>query len=157
RTACGTLMKIARVEALRIRQPDFSEFSWWATSPTDALFDEGRRLRDKQPALFNRPLEVRGDPVFYVLVRITTDDGLTGLGTIGLGSQAMAEAVQHTLAPLVLGGNPFDVELLWELMYRSTINIGRKGLILEAISGIDIALWDILGKAMGQPVYNLLG
>jgi L-alanine-DL-glutamate epimerase-like enolase superfamily enzyme len=42
-------------------------------------------------------------------------------------------------------------------MYRSTINIGRKGLILEAISGIDIALWDILGKATGQPVYNLLG
>jgi L-alanine-DL-glutamate epimerase-like enolase superfamily enzyme len=69
----------------------------------------------------------------------------------------MAEAVEQLLAPLIVGRNPFDVELLWELMYRSTVNIGRKGMILEAISGIDIALWDILGKATGQPVYNLLG
>ena len=88
---------------------------------------------------------------------MTTDDGLTGLGAIGLGSRAMADAVQYLLAPLVLGRNPFDVELLLELMYRSTNNIGRKGLILEAISGIDIAVWDIFGKATGQPVYNLLG
>jgi L-alanine-DL-glutamate epimerase-like enolase superfamily enzyme len=49
------------------------------------------------------------------------------------------------------------VELLWESMYRSTLNYGRKGLVLEAISALDIALWDIAGKATGQPVYNLLG
>lgn len=69
----------------------------------------------------------------------------------------MADAVERLLGPLVMGRDPFDVELIWELMYRSTVNIGRKGLILEAISGIDIALWDIMGKATGQPVYNLLG
>ena len=150
-------MKTAHVEALRIRQPEFQDFPWWVTSPTDALYDEGRRQRERKSALFNRPLDLGGDSVFHVLVRMTTDDGLTGLGAIGLGSRAMADAVQYLLAPLVLGRNPFDVELLWELMYRSTINIGRKGLILEAISGIDIAVWDIFGKATGQPVYNLLG
>lgn len=150
-------MKISRVEALRIGQPEFDDFEWWSTSPTDALYDEGRRQRDQKTALFNKPIDLGGDPVFHVLVRVTTDDGLTGLGAIGLGSRAMADAVERLLGPLVLGRNPFDVELLWELMYRSTVNIGRKGLILEAISGIDIALWDILGKATGQPVYNLLG
>ena len=149
-------MKIACVDALRIRQPEFEDFTWWATSPLDALYDEGRRQRDRGASLFNRTLDIRDD-VFHVLVRVTTDDGLTGLGAIGLGSRAMADAVERLLAPLVLGRNPFDVELLWELMFRSTVNIGRKGLILEAISGIDIALWDILGKATGQPVYNLLG
>jgi L-rhamnonate dehydratase len=150
-------LKIARVDALRIRQPEFEDFAWWSTSPLDALYDEGRRRREGGAALFNAPIDSRADAVFHVLVRVTTDDGLTGLGAIGLGSQAMADAVERLLAPLVLGRSPFDVELLWELMFRSTVNIGRKGLILEAISGIDIALWDILGKATGQPVYNLLG
>ena len=150
-------MKISRVEALRIGRPEFEDFDWWCTGPTDALYDEGRRQREQKSSLFNMPLDMRGDPVFHVLVRVTTDDGLTGLGAIGLGSRAMADAVERLLGPLVLGRNPFDVELLWELMYRTTVNIGRKGLILEAISGIDIALWDILGKATGQPVYNLLG
>lgn len=150
-------MRISRVEALRIRQPDFESFPWWATTAVDILYDEGRQRRERGAALFNVPLDLRRDPVFHVLVRVTTDDGLTGIGAIGLGSQAMADAVEMLLAPLVIGKNPFDVELMWELMYRSTINIGRKGLILEAISGIDIAIWDILGKATGQPVYNLLG
>lgn len=150
-------MRISRIEALRIRQPDFEQFEWWCTSPLDLLYDEGKKGRERGAGLFNVPIDLRRDPVFHVLVRVTTDDGLSGLGAIGLGSSAMAEAVEHLLAPLVLGRNPFDVELLWELMYRSTINIGRKGLMLEAISGIDIALWDILGKATGQPVYNLLG
>ncbi|HEY1599076.1 MAG TPA: enolase C-terminal domain-like protein [Pirellulales bacterium] len=150
-------MRISRVEALRIRQPEFQQFPWWCTSPLDLLYDEGKRGSERGAGLFNVPLDLRRDPVFHVLVRVTTDDGLVGLGAIGLGSTAMADAVEHLLAPFVLGRNPFDVELMWELMYRSTINIGRKGLILEAISGIDIAVWDILGKATGQPVYNLLG
>ncbi len=150
-------MRISRIEALKIAQPEFEQFEWWCTSPLDLLYDEGAKGRERGAGLFNVPIDLRRDPVFHVLVRVTTDEGLTGLGAIGLGSSAMAEAVEQLLAPLIVGRNPFDVELLWELMYRSTLNIGRKGLILEAISGIDIALWDILGKATGQPVYNLLG
>jgi L-alanine-DL-glutamate epimerase-like enolase superfamily enzyme len=61
------------------------------------------------------------------------------------------------LAPILLGQNPFDVELLWEQMFRSTMNYGRKGVALEAISAVDIAIWDLMGKTTGQPVYNLLG
>ncbi|MEO2046061.1 MAG: enolase C-terminal domain-like protein [Pirellulales bacterium] len=151
---CGC---ISKVEVIRIRQPEFEQFPWWCTQPTDVLFDDGQRLREDSSVLFNASLDHRSDLVFHVIVRVTTDDGITGLGAIGLGSEAMAQAVEGLLAPIVLGRNPFDVELLWELMFRSTINIGRKGLILEAMSGIDIALWDIMGKATGQPVFNLLG
>lgn len=153
----GGIVRISRVEAIRIRQPEFEQFEWWCTSSLDLLYDEGKKNRERGTGLFNVPIDLRRDPVFHVLVRVTTDDGLYGLGAIGLGSQAMADSVEQLLAPLILGRNPFDVELNWELMYRSTLNIGRKGLILEAISGIDIALWDIIGKAVNQPVYNLLG
>jgi L-alanine-DL-glutamate epimerase-like enolase superfamily enzyme len=65
--------------------------------------------------------------------------------------------IQEQLRHIVIGQNPFDVEALWEKMFRSTINYGRKGVVLEAISAVDIALWDIMGKAAAQPVYNLLG
>ena len=61
------------------------------------------------------------------------------------------------MAPLVVGREPTDVELLWETMYRATLNVGRRGIVLQAISGIDIAVGDLLGKQLGQPLYNLLG
>jgi hypothetical protein len=83
-----------------------------ADKSADSLYDEGRRARERGAALFNMPIDLRSDLVFHVLVRVTTDDGLTGLGAIGLGSRAMADAVERLLAPLVLGRNPFDVELL---------------------------------------------
>jgi L-alanine-DL-glutamate epimerase-like enolase superfamily enzyme len=150
-------MRIAKVEAIRIREPEWSPPKWWSTTPTDILFDTGARMREMAVGLFNAPIEMRADDVTVVIVRVTTDDGIHGLGGIALGSEAMARVVEGILAPLVIGASPFDVELLWEKMYRSTINIGRKGMVLEAISGIDIALWDIMGKAVGQPVYNLLG
>jgi L-alanine-DL-glutamate epimerase-like enolase superfamily enzyme len=65
--------------------------------------------------------------------------------------------VDQVLARIVIGCSPFDVELLWDRMFRATLNYGRKGAAIEAISGIDIALWDVMGKLAGQPVYNLLG
>lgn len=150
-------MRIAKVEAIRIREPEWSPPRWWSTLPTDILFDLGQQMREMSVGLYNAPIEMRTDPVTVVIVRVTTDDGTYGLGGIALGSEAMAQVVENILGPLVIGGSPFDVELLWEKMYRSTINIGRKGMVVEAISGIDIALWDIMGKATKQPVYNLLG
>ena len=55
------------------------------------------------------------------------------------------------------GADPRDVELIWDQMFRSTLNYGRKGLPLQAISAVDIAIWDLLGKLRGEPVYALLG
>jgi L-lyxonate dehydratase len=103
------------------------------------------------------PAGLRGGPVYAVLTRVRTDEDLYGIGSAGVGSGAAAYVIDEHLKPIVIGQNPFDVELLWERMFRSTLNYGRKGLVLEAISAVDIALWDILGKATGQPIYNLLG
>ena len=150
-------MQIADVEAIRIAAPDWPPQEGWTTSPMDALYDDAARFRERPMGRYNGLVDVRTDPVFVVIVRVTTDDGLTGLGGVALGSEPLALVVERHLRPLVLGASPFDTELLWERMYRGTVNIGRKGLVVEAISGIDIALWDIVGKATGQPVYNLLG
>lgn len=91
-----------------------------------------------------------------VIVRVEDEDGRSGVGTAGFGNPASVGLVEQ-LAPLLVGRMPTDVELLWETMYRSTLNIGRRGVVLHAISGIDIAVWDLLGRQLEQPLYNLLG
>jgi L-rhamnonate dehydratase len=91
-----------------------------------------------------------------VVVRVEDADGRRGTGTVGLGHPG-AVAVVRELEHHVVGRRATDVEHLWETMYRATLNIGRRGLVLEAISAIDIAIWDLLGRQLGQPVYNLLG
>lgn len=98
-----------------------------------------------------------GPPIVYLLVEVVTDEGITGVGTVGAANGHALYTIEHHLKYVVLGQNPFDVEMLWARMFRESINYGRKGMAIEAISAIDIALWDIMGKATGQPVYNLLG
>jgi L-alanine-DL-glutamate epimerase-like enolase superfamily enzyme len=109
------------------------------------------------------------------LVEIDTDAGLTGLGEAkvgvgNLGNYAALVTLIHTeLAPMLLGRDPRDVSALWETIYNGTRAhyvaahgrtfpiVGRRGITVCALSGIDIALWDLLGKALEQPVWRLLG
>jgi L-alanine-DL-glutamate epimerase-like enolase superfamily enzyme len=91
-----------------------------------------------------------------VVVRVEDADGRVGVGTAGTGHPACVP-VAWQLAPLVEGASPADVELLWETMYRATIPIGRRGVGLHAISAIDIAIWDLLGKQLDVPLHDLLG
>ncbi len=95
------------------------------------------------------------------LVEITTDDGLSGWGEAfaqGLEPpEIAAKAVEVALAPLIIGQDPRATEVLWHRMYHATRDYGRKGSIIAAISAVDIALWDIAGKAMNVPVHQLLG
>jgi D-galactarolactone cycloisomerase len=95
------------------------------------------------------------------LVEVITDQGLTGWGEAfaqGLEPpQIAAAAIEHALAPLLIGADPLDTEVLWHKMYHATRDYGRKGSVVAAISAIDIALWDIAGKAHGVPVHRLLG
>lgn len=150
-------MRIVDVEAIRVPAPAWDPQEGWTTSPLDALFDEADRYRAEPMGVYNGLPGTRTDPVFAVVVRVTTEGGERGVGGIALGSSAVADVVEHHLRPLVVGTSIFDTELTWERMYRSTVNIGRKGLVLEAISGVDIAMWDAIGRVIGQPVYNLLG
>ena len=68
-----------------------------------------------------------------------------------------SHAIANSLGGLLVGEDPLDVERLWQKMYRGLIYVGRRGIALHAISGIDIALWDIKGKALGKPICELIG
>jgi L-alanine-DL-glutamate epimerase-like enolase superfamily enzyme len=92
------------------------------------------------------------------LVRVFTDDGVEGIGECSpMNVPVMCHFVQTVLRPLVLGKNPLDVERLWDAMYFGTYKLGTEGTQPSAISGVDIALWDIKAKAAGMPLYRLLG
>jgi L-rhamnonate dehydratase len=93
----------------------------------------------------------------WLLVEIFTDDGLAGLGNAALAPQATKQVIDLYLKPLLLGQDPWDIERLWQHMYRKTMAFGRKGIGMVAISAVDIALWDLLGKSAKQPVFRLLG
>ena len=91
------------------------------------------------------------------LVEIETADGIVGWGEC-YGPSAVAKAFIDTqLAPRVIGQDPFDVEVVWEDLYNRIKDYGPKGMSIAAISGIDIALWDIIGKSVGKPVHKLIG
>ncbi|MGV8895207.1 MAG: mandelate racemase/muconate lactonizing enzyme family protein [Rhodoglobus sp.] len=94
------------------------------------------------------------------LVRVETDDGIVGWGEcFGPGTVALVNAaiVEQVIAPLILGRNPLDREVIWHHVYNTLRDHARGGMPLQALSGIDIALWDIAGKAAGLPLHQLLG
>jgi L-rhamnonate dehydratase len=93
----------------------------------------------------------------WVLVEIFTDSGLVGLGNAALSPLVTKSLIDTYLTPLLIGADPWDTEYLWQQMYRRTMAFGRKGVAMTAISAIDIALWDLLGKDAKQPVFRLLG
>ncbi len=93
----------------------------------------------------------------WVLVEIFTDTGLVGLGNAALSPRVTKTLIDTYLKPLLIGADPWDTEYLWQQMYRRTLAFGRKGVAMAAISAVDIALWDLLGKDAKQPVYRLLG
>lgn len=126
-------MKIVDVEALYLRLP---EIHARADSSQDAL-----------------------------IVKITTDSGIVGWGEVD-GCPWVTKAIidapmSHTmvcgLRALLVGEDPFDIARLWQKMYQRTLYFGREGAVIQAMAGIDIALWDIKGKALGQPIWKLLG
>lgn len=92
-----------------------------------------------------------------MLVRVTADDGTIGWGEAYGPPEPTAAIVRYVLAPLVVGADPFDSLPLWERMYSRTRDHGQKGFALHAISAVDIALWDLKGKALGVSVSRLLG
>ncbi|MCC8025974.1 MAG: mandelate racemase/muconate lactonizing enzyme family protein [Clostridium sp.] len=94
-----------------------------------------------------------------LLVKIETDEGITGIGEgFALGAlRSTATMLEETLSPLLIGADPTRIEFLWKLMYKQTFRYGRRGALIAALSAVDIALWDILGKKANLPVYRLLG
>lgn len=127
-------MRITAVEALLVRQPEI-----------DASVADG-----SQDGL---------------VVRVRTDEGITGVGEVD-SSPTVAKAVieapaSHSisagLAGLLIGEDPLEVGRLWDRLFEGSLYYGRRGVAIHALSGIDIALWDICGKVAGRPVCSLLG
>jgi L-rhamnonate dehydratase len=127
-------LKITDVEAIVLRQPEMDVSK--ADGSQDAL-----------------------------LIRIQTDEGITGIGEVdslppvvkAIVDAPPSHAIASGLRHLLIGENPLEIDRLWHKLYRGSIYYGRQGPAIHAISGIDIALWDIKGKVLGQPVHRLLG
>src|SRR5712692_2049992 len=125
----------------------------------------------KSPGLYNNPerSEEPLGPTYMGIVRVSTDAGITGysdMETVASVAKAAVDAPRWSqpgmecfdgLASLVIGESPLEVERLWNKMYRGSIYYGRRGVAIQAISAIDIALWDIMGKFYQKPVHLLLG
>ncbi len=100
-----------------------------------------------------------------LLIRVETDEGIAGYGEVDTSPEAgkavvdaeMSHGTCYGLREVLVGKDPFDFEQIWELMYRKTNYYGRLGVVMHAMSGVDMALWDIMGKALGKPVHKLLG
>lgn len=108
-------------------------------------------------------------PAYMGIVRVSTDAGIIGYSDVESAATIVKAAIEAPrwsepgmecfdgLASLIVGENPLEVERLWYKMYRGSIYYGRRGVAIQAISAIDIALWDIMGKFYGQPIHILLG
>jgi L-rhamnonate dehydratase len=100
-----------------------------------------------------------------LIIKVVTDAGIVGVGEVDSSPLAAKGAIDgpfsHKIASglkhIVIGEDPFETEYLWHKMYRANIYGGRRGVGIHAMSGIDLALWDIKGKAVGQPCWKLLG
>jgi len=95
-----------------------------------------------------------------LFVEVNTDEGVTGWGEITTTTQAANRTVAgaiRTLNELIVGDDPARIEAIWHKIFRALTYMGSRGAACNLISGVDIALWDIRGKVLGQPIYNLLG
>ncbi len=127
-------MKITEVETIILRQPEVD----------DAIADGSQD---------------------DLLIRISTDEGIVGVGEVDSAPEVVDAAINapnsHSnaigLRHVLIGADPLDIEGLWARMYRGSVYYGRRGVAIHAMSGIDLALWDIKGKAAGKPVAELLG
>ena len=101
-----------------------------------------------------------GRPGEYIFVEVKTDEGITGWGEVTtthpVANRAVC-AILRELGPMIEGDDPIQIEKIWNKIFRRFTYMGSRGASTNAISGIDIALWDIRGKALNHPIYNLLG
>ena len=93
----------------------------------------------------------------WLTCEVEVEDGTIGIGNAALAPTVVKKAIDDWYAPMVIGEDPFDYAHVWEKMYRRSHAWGRKGIGMTAISAIDIAIWDLMGKLAGKPVFKLLG
>jgi galactonate dehydratase len=105
----------------------------------------------------SRGITVHAGPIQWLWVRLHTDGGLTGLGETYPRPEAEAAIIHGALAPVLLGRDPLAIDRLWADMFQAVAYSGWAGAEMRAISAVDIALWDLAGKAANLPIYQMLG
>ena len=146
-------MEITDVRATNISTESWGEFVEFPLVTIMSKFDEYNNADGDNPQARRKWMGPVGD----VVVEVETDAGITGVGVGNWATGAISTIVDETLSKLVVDEDPTERERLWDMMYRATIPFGRKGAAIEAISAVDLALWDIAGKEADKPVYELLG
>jgi L-alanine-DL-glutamate epimerase-like enolase superfamily enzyme len=146
-------MKITDVRATKISNESWGEFVEFPLLSAMSKYPEYKNAEGENPQALRKWIGPVGD----VFVEVETDAGITGYGQANWGTGAIATIVEETLSKLVEGADPLRREYLWEKMFRATLPFGRKGAAIEAISAVDVALWDIAGQEAEKPVYELLG
>ncbi len=116
----------------------------FCTNASDALWDRGDAMSSFR---FHQ----------WLTCEVETEDGTIGIGNAALAPTVVKRAIDDWYASMVIGEDPFDHAYIWEKMYRRSHAWGRKGIGMTAISAIDIAIWDLMGKLAGKPVFKLLG
>lgn len=153
-------MRIVKVDAFAIEAEPIDARAYWGSRAWgDERTDRQAELSTEYPVPLRRRF-VYSRTIDTVIVRIETDTGLVGWGEAKapVAPQATAQIVKLLLADVVMGGDPRDTLVLWERMYAGMRVRGhRAGFYVEAIAGVDIALWDIAGQAAGVPISTLLG
>ena len=124
------------------------------------------RIRDVKPIILHMPFIKKDLPMstrtsrMVAIVQVTTDEGITGFGESFAyfdSAATVAKAIETMIKPKVVGRDPMAIAALWDETFRAFYYAGRGGIAISAMSGIEMALWDIKGKALDVPVYELLG
>lgn len=152
-------MKITKVEAFAVQAKPIDQEYWGSRT----WGHEGAQRRVEISAEYPPPARRRfiySPTIDTCLVRVTTESGLVGYGEAKapVAPRVVKTIIDELLAPLVVGADARDVVVLWERMYAGMRVRGHQaGFYLEAISGVDIALWDLAGQSAGAPIHQLLG
>src|ERR1700722_2017023 len=155
-------MKIVAIRLYKVRSgntgergAEFGESQYWGGGwQTHALIANPMSVYSKYARLRSLWMGPGQDPY---AIEILTDEGVTGCAVNYGGGPAACLVIAQHFTRFLVGEDPFNIEKLWDQMYRSTLPYGLGGVTAMAISGVDLALWDLMGKALKQPVYKLLG
>ncbi len=140
---------MSRIKSVRTRVwnwtgPTVPPTGNFCTNASDALRNDGDAM---SPFRFHQ----------WLTCEVEAESGVIGIGNAALAPTVVKKAIDDWYAPMVIGEDPFDCAHVWEKMYRRSHAWGRKGVGMTAISAVDIAIWDLMGKLAGKPVFKLLG
>lgn len=139
-----TRIKSVRARVWNWTGPTVPPSGNFCSNASDALWDKGDAMSSFR---FHQ----------WLTCEVETEDGTIGIGNAALAPTVVKKAIDDWYSALVVGEDPFDYAYIWEKMYRRTHAWGRRGIGMTAISAIDIAIWDLMGKLTGKPVFKLLG